>query len=219
MSVTPDVLDVVTPVGVARVHRHQVSAAGALLVLGHGAGGGVQAPDLVAARDAALALGLGVAMVEQPWRVAGRRVAEAAPRLDAAWTAVVRALAPCGPLVLGGRSSGARVACRTSTELGARAVLALAFPLRPPGSGRSRLPELQGPQVPRLVVQGARDVFGLPVPGSGVAVHVVAGADHGFAVRRRDGREPADVAREVRMVVQDWLAALLVPPAAPPSRR
>jgi uncharacterized protein len=209
MSVTPDVLDVPTPVGVARVHRHEAGRSSALLVLGHGAGGGLEALDLVAARDAALALGMGVALVEQPWRVAGRRIAEAAPRLDAAWTAAVGALGHTGSLVLGGRSSGARVACRTSSDLGAVAVVALAFPLTPPGTGRSRLPELQRPQVPRLVVQGARDPFGLPVAGNGVAVHVVQGADHGFTVRRRDGREPADVAWEVRAVVQDWLAGVL----------
>jgi predicted alpha/beta-hydrolase family hydrolase len=202
-------LDVVTPVGTARVHRYEpaVPPVG-LLVLGHGAGGGVDAPDLTAARAAGLAAGLTVALVEQPWRVAGRRVAEAPARLDVAWTAVLDALAGPGPLVVGGRSAGARVACRTSAAVGASAVLALAFPLVAPG-GRSRLGELRTPIVPRLVVQGARDAFGVPSPEPGVAVHVVDGADHAFAVRRRDGRTGEGVVEEVRRAVTAWLAQTL----------
>ncbi len=180
-------------------------------MLGHGAGGGIEAPDLLAARDAATGLGLQVVRVEQPWRLAGRRVAEAPARLDAAWSAVVAALPPAtGPLLLGGRSAGARVACRTATALGAEAVLALAFPLRPPGRpDRDRGDELRLPQGPRLVVQGERDAFGQPAPSAGVEVHVVAGADHGFAARRRDGRTAADVRDEVEQVVRAWLALQL----------
>lgn len=180
-------------------------------MLGHGAGGGTGAPDLLAARAAALALGLQVVRVEQPWRVAGRRVAQAPPRLDVAWRAVVTALpAPTGPLLLGGRSAGARVACRTAGALGADGVLALAFPLHPPGRpGRDRADELALPAVPRLVVQGDRDAFGLPEPGDGVEVHLVAGADHAFSVRRRDGRTPADVGAELEQVVGAWLVARL----------
>ena len=186
------------------------SPAAGRLVLGHGAGGGIDAPDLLAARAAARALGLQVVRVEQPWRVRGRRVAEAPARLDAAWRAVVAELGLGGPLVLGGRSAGARVACRTAEELAAVAVLALAFPLTPPGRpDRSRAEELRRPQVPRLVVQGERDGFGLPAPGDGVRVHVVRGADHGFAVRRRDGRDARDVADEVERVVGAWLSDLL----------
>ena len=184
----------------------------ARLVLGHGAGGGVDAPDLLAARDAALELGLQVVRVEQPWRVRGQRVAEAPARLDAAWRAVLAALAPdqAGPLVVGGRSAGARVACRTAADTGALGVLALAFPLHPPRHPeRSRFDELVLPPVPRLVVQGARDAFGVPPPSPGVQVHVVAGADHGFRVRRSDGRVASDVAAEVRAVVGRWLVALL----------
>ena len=168
-----------------------------MLVLGHGAGGGIEAPDLLAARAAALRLGLQVVRVEQPWRVRGRRVAEAPPRLDLAWLAVVRALvAPgAGPLVVGGRSAGARVACRTADELDACGVLALAFPLVPPGRpGRSRAEELARPRVPRLVVQGGRDAFGVPPPAADVQVHVVRGADHGLRVRtpgRADGARGA----------------------------
>jgi predicted alpha/beta-hydrolase family hydrolase len=205
--------EVATPVGPARLHVEPGPGAGAL-VLGHGAGGGAEAPDLLAASAAARSLGLSVARVEQPWRVRGARVAEAAPRLDAAWLAVCAALAAewgagLGPLVVGGRSSGARVACRTADQVGAAGVLALAFPLEPPGRpGRSRLPELQAPTVPRLVVQGDRDAFGVPSAGPGVEVHVVRGADHSFAVRRKDRRSPADVVAEVRETVGAWLRQL-----------
>ena len=199
-----------TPVGAARTTT-EGAAGGGTLVLGHGAGGGVDAPDLLAARDAGLALGMQVVRVEQPWRVRGGRVAEAPSRLDLAWTAVLDRLDGLdGLLVLGGRSAGARVACRTADAAGAAAVLALAFPLVPPGRPeRTRLPELLAPQVPRLVVQGGRDAFGVPVPAPGVQVHVVAGADHSFAVRRRDGRSAADVRQEVMEVVTRWLGQTL----------
>ncbi|MCW2570743.1 MAG: uncharacterized protein JWO88_801 [Frankiales bacterium] len=200
-----EVWTVETPRGPARVHV-DVGERG-LLVLGHGAGGGPDAPDLLAARDGAREVGWTVARVEQPWRVAGRRVAEAAPKLDEAWLAVLAQLplAYDGPLVLGGRSSGARVACRTATALGAKAVLALAFPLVPPGRTTSRADELALPTVPRLVVQGSRDAFGMPVAADGVAVHIVEGADHAFAVRKTDGRTRRDVLAEVRSLVRDWL--------------
>ena len=206
-----------TPVGIARVVREGPQEGG-LLVLGHGAGGGIDAPDLLAARDAALAVGLGAVRVEQPWRVRGRRVAESPARLDVAWRAVLATLvaraAGTGGLVVGGRSSGARVACRTAADVGAAAVLALAFPLHPPGRPeRSRLPELLLPDLPRLVVQGERDAFGRPEPAPGLEVCVVRGADHGFAVRRRDGRAAAEVAQEVRDAVTGWLRAVASPPS------
>lgn len=169
-----------------------------LLALGHGAGGGIDAPDLLAARDAALALDWCVARVEQPWRVAGRRVAVAPPRLDEAWLEVLATLEP-RVLVVGGRSAGARVACRTAAATAASAVLALAFPLLAP-SGRSRAAELALPDVPVLVVQGERDAFGVP---DGAVV--VRGADHAFAVRRRDGRTPEQVAADVRAAVSGLL--------------
>jgi predicted alpha/beta-hydrolase family hydrolase len=146
-----------------------------------------------------------VVRVEQPWRVAGKRVAEAPAHLDTAWTAVLTALAPAGRVVVGGRSSWARVACRTAGAVGAVAVLALAFPLVPPGRAVSRLDELRLPAVPRLVVQGSRDAFGVPDPEPGVLVHVVAGGDHGFAVRKKDGRAQAEVQVEIATVVRDWL--------------
>jgi predicted alpha/beta-hydrolase family hydrolase len=205
VSKAPAVREVVTPAGTARTTTENGTGTGTL-VLGHGAGGGIEAPDLLAARDAALQVGLRVVRVDQPWRLSGRRVAEPPARLDLAWTAVLAGLE--GPLVVGGRSAGARVACRTAHATGARAVLALAFPLAPPGRPeRSRLPELLLPDVPRLVVQGGRDSFGVPPPSPGVTVHVVAGADHGFAVRRQDGRSAEQAHVEVTAVVASWLAA------------
>ncbi|UER54865.1 hypothetical protein HJG43_10310 [Kineosporiaceae bacterium SCSIO 59966] len=141
------------------------------LVLGHGAGGGVDAPDLLAVRDAAVAAGWEVALVVQPWKVAGRRVATAPARLDAAWTEVLRALPARGPLVVGGRSAGARVACRTAADLDAVGVCCLAFPLHPPGRpDRSRAGELPDDR-PVLVVQGRRDPFGSPDDVRAAAPH------------------------------------------------
>jgi predicted alpha/beta-hydrolase family hydrolase len=177
------VVRVETRHGPARAHLNLVEEPRAALVLGHGAGGGIGAPDLVAATRAVLSEGVAVALVEQPYRVAGRRAPPRAPQLDAAWIAVVehlRARELAGlPLVVGGRSSGARVACRTAARTGAVAVLCLAFPLEPPrreGKPRqSRLPELDAVAMPVLVVQGDRDPFGMPPPGPNRAVVEVAG--------------------------------------------
>ncbi|HEY3182398.1 MAG TPA: alpha/beta family hydrolase [Gaiellaceae bacterium] len=176
-------LEVDTPHGRANVHLHPVDEPVAALVLGHGAGGGVTAPDLVAATEAARSEGLSVALVEQPYRVAGRRSPAPAHQLDAAWTAVVEQLLAGElrglPLVAGGRSSGARVACRTAEATGAVGVLCLAFPLQPPGrAGRpSRLPELDAVEVPMLIVQGARDAFGIP-PAAARRTVVQVQSDH-----------------------------------------
>jgi len=150
-----------------------------LLVLGHGAGGGVDAPDLQRVQARAVAAGVRVALVTQPYRVAGRRAPAPAAQLDEAWTAVVRAIAdPALPLIVGGRSSGARVACRTAKSLTAVAVLALAFPLHPPGRPeRSRAAELPA-DLPTLVVNGDRDPFGVPLPTGDVDVVVRPGATH-----------------------------------------
>ena len=146
-------------------------------MLGHGAGGGVDSPDLVGATEAAREAGLGVALVEQPYRVAGRRSPAPAAQLDAAWVSVISQLPLEGlPLVVGGRSSGARVACRTAAEVGAAAVLCLAFPLHPPGRPeKSRLDELDAVEVPTLVVQGERDPFGLPPAGPSRQVVTIPG--------------------------------------------
>lgn len=171
----------------------------ALLVLGHGAGGGVDAPDLAALRRAAVAAGVTVAAVTQPYRMAGRRAPAPAHQLDAAWSAVVATLRaePAGdlPLLLGGRSSGARVACRTAATLSAAAVVALAYPLHPPGRPeRSRADELPD-TVPTLVVNGDRDPFGVPTAGGCVEVVVRPGERHDLR-----GDPPA-----VADVVMGWL--------------
>jgi predicted alpha/beta-hydrolase family hydrolase len=175
-----------TPHGQASAHLHPAERARGALIMGHGAGGGVEAPDLVAATRAAVPEGFSVALVEQPYRVAGKRSQPAASTLDAAWTAVVEQLASGElrglPLVVGGRSAGARVACRMAEATGAVAVLCLAFPLQPPprkgkAPGPSRIDELDAVKVPVLVVQGERDRFGLPPPGKRREVVVVPG-DH-----------------------------------------
>jgi predicted alpha/beta-hydrolase family hydrolase len=173
------------------------SAPCGVLVLGHGAGGGVGAPDLLAATAAANAAGWRAIRVEQPWRVAGRRVAAAPPRLDEAWSAAMEQVERRGPLVVGGRSAGARVACRTAVATGAAAVLCLAFPLHPPGRpDRSRAPELAGAGRPVVVVQGIRDAFGTPadLAALGLAhVEIVAApSDHAMAPRTKAGREELD---------------------------
>ncbi len=156
-------LELATPQGPARAHSHPVDAPSAALVLGHGAGGGVESPDLVGATKAGNEAGLSVALVEQPYRVAGRRSPAPARQLDEAWLAVVPQLFPGLPLIVGGRSAGARVACRTAAETGAKAVLCLAFPVHPPGRPeKTRLAELDAVTVPTLVVQGERDPFGIP---------------------------------------------------------
>ena len=176
----------------------------AALVLGHGAGGGVESRDLVTARDAALAEGLAVALVEQPYRVAGRRSPAPAKQLDAAWVVVVGhlRLGPLAglPLVVGGRSLGARVACRTAEATEAVGVLCLAFPLVPPRRTKpapSRLPELDWVRVPTLVVQGESDPFGIPPPGPNRTVARVRG-DHSL-------RTDLDA---VAAAVRSWLAEL-----------
>ena len=162
--------------GPARVHADDAPEPRRLLVLGHGAGGGVDAPDLVALAAALPAASTSVWRVEQPWRVAGKRVATAPATLDDAWLQVLATAPPGLPLVLGGRSAGARVACRTASALGAWAVVALAFPLHPPGRPeRSRVDELDRLDVPVLVVQGRSDAFGRPeeIPAA-KGRHVVA---------------------------------------------
>jgi predicted alpha/beta-hydrolase family hydrolase len=177
-------IEIDTPFGKANAHVSSADDPRAALVLGHGAGGGVQAKDLVAVAHVANSVGLTVALVEQPYRVAGRRSPAPAHQLDAAWTAVIDDLVLGGlrglPLVVGGRSSGARVACRTAEAVSAIGVLCLAFPLQPPRrSGgkpaQSRLPELDAVTVPMLVVQGKRDPFGIPPATKSRTVAQVAG--------------------------------------------
>jgi predicted alpha/beta-hydrolase family hydrolase len=162
-------IELETPHGPARAHLNEASEPVAVLVLGHGAGGGVGAPDLKAATEAALDVGVTTILIEQPYRVAGRKSAAPAPQLDTAWKAVVSQLPIEGlPLYVGGRSSGARVACRTAGETGAVGVLCLAFPLHPPGKPeKTRLPELEAVTVPVLIVQGESDPFGMPPEADG----------------------------------------------------
>jgi hypothetical protein len=201
-------VEIETPSGPARAHLDPAKGAKAAVVLGHGAGGGVEAPDLVAARDAAVSVGFTVALVEQPYRVAGRRSPAPAKRLDEAWVAVVERLRAEEleglPLIVGGRSLGARVACRTLEQTEAEAVLCLAFPLVPPRRGdkppQSRLPELEAVEVPVLVVQGESDRFGMPPEGARRRVVKVAG-DHGLK---------ADT-EAVGEAVAAWLSSLPAP--------
>ena len=199
-------LELDTPHGPARAHLHPADQPRAALVLGHGAGGGVAAPDLLAVTAAAVPEGLSVALIEQPYLVAGRRSSAPARQLDAAWFAVLEQLASGElsglPLVTGGRSAGARVACRTAEASGAAGVLCLAFPLQPPARAgkppaESRLAELDAVTVPLLVVQGEKDRFGMPPAGESRTVVEVAG-DHSL---RKDPGAVADAAR-------DWLAVL-----------
>jgi predicted alpha/beta-hydrolase family hydrolase len=202
-----NVIDLETPHGPARAHVVAVDAPRLALILGHGAGGGVQAPDLRAASEAALAAGASVALVEQPYRVAGRRSPAPAHQLDAAWIAVVEELAAGPlrglPLVTGGRSAGARVACRTAAATGAAGVLCLAFPLVPPqrrgatGPPKTRQDELAAVTVPVLVVQGENDRFGMPEGGPNRTV-----------VRLRGDHRLASDAPGLRAAVTEWLAGL-----------
>jgi uncharacterized protein len=196
-----------TPHGAAKIHLRPADRPRAALLLGHGAGGGVTARDLTAAAEAALGERVSVALVEQPYRVAGRRSPAPAHHLDAAWTAVAAYLAERElrglPLVAGGRSLGGRVACRTAAATGAVGVLCLAFPLQPParrdGTARpSRLTELDAVAVPTLVVQGANDRFGIPPAAAGRAVVVVPG----------DHRLTSDL-EAVAAAVREWLSAVV----------
>ncbi|MBD0293220.1 MAG: hydrolase [Jiangellaceae bacterium] len=196
---------VATPAGDARLVVSAAAEPRATLALGHGASGGIDARDLRALADGLPATGISVVRVEQPWRVAGRRVAPRPPMLDAGWLAALDAVRGDLALVVGGRSAGARVACRTAAQSGAVAVVALAFPLHPPGRPeRSRLAELTGAGVPTLVVQGGRDPFGRPeeFPAGPFDLVPVPQADHGLAT-------PMAVFDGIVAAVRDWLGNVL----------
>ncbi|TWD21573.1 hypothetical protein FB570_106284 [Streptomyces sp. T12] len=205
--------DVETDTGTARITWHRASGRARLvLAVSHGAGGGIEARDLVALAAALPAHGVTVALVEQPWRVAGRKLAPAPKTLDTGWRGIWPALAEPGlPVISGGRSAGARVACRTATELGAHAVLALSFPLHPPGRPeKSRASELLGAGVPTLVVQGGNDPFGRPAefPEGPHELVEVAWADHGFAVPRRADLTQEEALRVITDAVVRWTGSL-----------
>lgn len=200
----PEISEVPTPHGPGRVHLHHPDGAPAgMLMLGHGAGGGITAPDLQAATASALAVGCAVALVEQPYRVAGRRAPAPIAQAGVAWIAAAAHLGKgefAGiPLVTGGRSFGARVACRTWSETRSSGVVCLAFPTHPPGKPeKTRQPELDAVAVPALIVQGASDPFGRPTPPSAGRLVVVVG-DHSL---KKDHAT-------IRASVGDWLGSLL----------
>ena len=188
------VREVRTPHGVARLHTSRARRPVATLVLGHGAGGGVESRDLEALARGLPVSGVTVVRVEQPWRVAGRRVAPAPAVLDECFVAAVDQLRARTPMVVGGRSAGARSACRTAGHLGASGVLALAFPLHPPGRPeKSRAAELLAVDVPMLVVQGERDTMGVPEEfPEHLQMTVLPDADHGLKVPARAELSQAD---------------------------
>ncbi|MCT9090967.1 hydrolase [Streptomyces sp. ASQP_92] len=207
-----------TGAGAARITWHPADAPRLVLAVGHGAGGGIEARDLRALAGALPPLGVSVALVEQPWRVAGKKLAPAPKTLDTGWRDLWPAVAQRGlPVVAGGRSAGARVACRTAAELGAAGVLALSFPLHPPGKPeKSRAPELLGAGAPTLVVQGGNDPFGKPAefpapdafPEGSYELVEVPFADHGFAVPKRAGLTQQEALDVITGAVGAWLCAL-----------
>ncbi|MFB8101766.1 alpha/beta family hydrolase [Streptomyces sp. NPDC056007] len=212
MSRRPRTQNVTTDAGEARITWVPAPEPRLVLAVSHGAGGGIEARDLKALAAALPAQGVTVALVEQPWRVAGKKVAPAPKTLDTGWRGLWPALAAPGlPVVSGGRSAGARVACRTAPELGALAVLALSFPLHPPGKPeKSRAGELLGTGVPTLVVQGGNDPFGRPeeFPSGPYELAEVAYGDHGFAVPKRSGLSEAQTMDVLTGAVTGWLAGL-----------
>jgi uncharacterized protein len=201
-----------TDAGDARISWHPAKEARLVLAVGHGAGGGIEVRDLQALAAVLPGHGVTVALVEQPWRVAGKKLAPAPRTLDNGWRGLWPALAAAGPpVVAGGRSAGARVACRTAADLGARAVLALSFPLHPPGRPeKSRADELLGAGLPTLVVQGGRDPFGRPdefPPGEHGLVEVPY-ADHGFAVPKKAPLTQDQALELLAGAVAGWLDGL-----------
>lgn len=213
MTSVTSVTSVETPAGQARITWHHARSPRLVLAVSHGAGGGIEARDLQVLAAALPARDVTVALVEQPWRVAGKKLAPAPKTLDAGWRALWPALgAPGLPVVAGGRSAGARVACRTAAELGAHAVLALSFPLHPPGRPeKSRAAELLGAGAPTLVVQGGNDPFGKPAEfpaefsAGGHELLEIPYGDHSFAVPKRAPLSQAEALGTLVEGVASWL--------------
>ena len=203
---------IATEAGDARITWHPATRARFVLAVSHGAGGGIEARDLQALAHVLPEHDVTVALEEQPWRVAGKKVAPAPKTLDVGWYGVWPALTKLGlPVISGGRSAGARVACRTATELGAHGVLALSFPLHPPGRPeRSRAGELLGSGVPILVVQGGNDPFGKPeeFPDGDFRLVEVPYADHGFATPKRAEITQDRAVAIVTDAVLEWTRSL-----------
>ncbi len=221
-----EIVSITTPEGPGRLFVDAVPDGTpilATLILGHGAGGGVTASDLELLARRLPAAGTAVVRFEQPWRTAGRKVAVPPPRLDVGWRAAVPAVlrhpAAGGMLLFGGRSAGARVACRTAPEFDVAGVVCLAFPLHLPGRPeKSRLPELLTPTVPRLVLQGGNDSFGRPAeiraglpPDSGVVLVELPGADHGYRLPKGSTFTPADLRATIVASVTELIAVLADP--------
>ena len=210
-----------TAYGEGRLHTHRATSPIATLLLSHGAGGGIESRDLWALADALPAQGVTVVMFEQPWRVAGRKVATAPSTLDAALTRAADVMRVRTPLVIGGRSAGARSAARTARALGASGCLALSFPLHAPGKTEpTRLPELRAVRLPTLLVQGERDPMGrpeeFPAELTGLDMVVIPGADHGLKVPFR-GEVSQDEAMGI--VVESTLEWLVREVVGNPSPR
>ncbi|CAM5682516.1 alpha/beta hydrolase family protein [Streptomyces aurantiogriseus] len=203
---------IATDAGDARITWHRAKKPVLILAVSHGAGGGIEARDLQALARVLPEHGVTVALVEQPWRVAGKKVASAPKTLDVGWRGIWPAVAKAGlPVISGGRSAGARVACRTATELGAHAVLALAFPLHPPGKPeKSRADELLGAGVPTLVVQGGNDPWGRPeeFPEGAYELVEVPSGDHGLAVPKRAEISQEQALEVLTAGVVQWVASL-----------
>lgn len=205
MSATQARID--TPHGPGRLVTYRSRATRATLLLSHGAGNGIDTRDLLGLAESLPRQGISVMLFEQPWKVAGRKVATAPPTLDVGLTAAASYLRTRTPLVVGGRSAGARSAARTARSLGAAGCLALAFPLHPPGHPeKSRLPELLSSKVRTLVVQGERDSMGRPeeFPDQ-VELAVVPNADHGFAVPKQGSISQTDAVDIIIESTLEWM--------------
>lgn len=196
-----------TPQGPARLVAHRSKRPIASLLLSHGAGGGIDAPDLAALARTLPGQGISVLLLEQPWRVAGRKIAGSPASLDVALRSVADQIRPRTPLVVGGRSAGARSAARCARELGASGCLALSFPLHPPGKPeKSRVDELTGSRVPTLVIQGERDPFGRPEEfPDGTEMAVVPAADHAFKVPKSAPLSQTDALSVVVEATLEWI--------------